>query len=106
MLWRRGLLQVGDNREILLQQMGVLLWIWMVGHFSIGFPLYLQPVIRRFLVHKKAVLFQMFNRGTHLRVALEDLVKEVACTHVDTLSVESELTGHDLFLKLHGIFFF
>ena len=48
----------------------------------------------------------MFNRGTHLRVALEDLVKEVACTHVNTLSVESELTGHDLLLQLHGVIFF
>ena len=57
-------------------------------------------------MHKKAVLFQMFNRGTHLRVALEDLVKEVACTHVNTLSVESELTGHDLLLQFHGVIFF
>ena len=48
----------------------------------------------------------MFNRGTHLRVALEDLVKEVACTHVNTLSVESELTGHDLLLQFHGVIFF
>ena len=78
----------------------------MVGHFSISFTLYLKPVICRFLMHKKAVLFQMFNRGTHLWVALEDLVKEVARTHVDTLSVESELTCHDLLLKLHGVIFF
>ncbi len=97
--------EVTNERVLILQKVGVLEWVGLVGHLLSAFGSDILPVVGGLLLDEQFVLFEGVDRGSHLGITLEYLVQKITSSQVDAFLVQAQLSSQNLLLQLHWIIF-